>query len=130
MPLRKSKPITYHRARNFRRIPTLAEAKLWSYLRTHQLHNIHFRRQHPIGKYVVDFCAPRQKLIIELDGSQHLNNQEYDAERNLFLTVRGYTVLRFWNSDITNNMDGVILTIEQALYKNSDNDLPPPTSPI
>lgn len=76
---------------------------------------IHFRRQHVIGNYVVDFCAPRQKLIIELDGSQHLDQQEYDAERTMLLESRGYRVLRFWNNDVMNDIEGVVGVIHQVL---------------
>ncbi len=61
---------------------TPAEVKLWSHLRAHRMGDVHFRNQHAIGNYIVDFCAPRKKLIIELDGSQHLEQQEYDEERS------------------------------------------------
>jgi very-short-patch-repair endonuclease len=67
----------------------------------------------------VDFCAPRNKLIIELDGSQHLNQREYDAERTKYLESQGYRVLRFWNRDVMKNIDGVILGIHQALERKS-----------
>jgi very-short-patch-repair endonuclease len=76
---------------------------------------IHFRRQHAIGKYIVDFCAPRKKLIIELDGSQHLEQRDYDAERTQFLEAQGYRVLRFWNSDVINTTDAVLQVIWNAL---------------
>src|SRR3970040_1683355 len=102
-------------ARQLRRDQTLAEVNLWLALRSHQLENIHFRRQHPIGNFIVDFCAPQAKLIIELDGSQHLEQQEYDAERTEFLETKGYRVLRFWNSDVLNNLDGTIIVILDAL---------------
>ena len=77
--------------------------------------DVHFRKQHAIGNYIVDFCAPRKKLIIELDGSQHLEQQEYDAERTEFLKSKGYTVLRFWNNAVLNNMDSVLNVIWDAL---------------
>lgn len=82
--------------------------------------DIHFRSQHAIGNYIVDFCAPRRKLIIELDGSQHLEQQEYDAERTAFLKSKGYKVLRFWNNDVMNNMDAVLNVIWDALNEQSD----------
>jgi len=94
---------------------TPAEAKLWARLRAHQLNGIHFRNQHAIGNYVVDFCAPRKKLIIELDGSQHLEQGEYDSERTTFLEAHGFKVIRFWNNDVMNNIEGVILAIMQTL---------------
>ncbi len=77
--------------------------------------DVHFRSQHAIGNYVVDFCAPRRKLIIELDGSQHLVQEKYDAERTEFLKSKGYRVLRFWNSDVINNMETVLNVIWDAL---------------
>ena len=90
MPQKISTPITLQRAHNLRHDPTEAESRLWSRLRAHQLRDVHFRRQHAIGKYIVDFCAPRQKLIIELDGSQHLDREKQDQERTSFLVIKGY----------------------------------------
>jgi very-short-patch-repair endonuclease len=92
-----------------------AEAKLWSFLHAHRMKNVHFRRQHPIGNYVPDFCAPRKKLIIELDGSHHIEQQEYDAERTAFLESKGYRVIRFWNNQVMNDIEGVLRAIEIAL---------------
>jgi very-short-patch-repair endonuclease len=76
---------------------------------------VHFRNQHAIGNYIVDFCAPRKKLIIELDGSQHLKQQEYDEKRTAYLKSKGYRVLRFWNNDVMNNIDEVIKAIWSVL---------------
>lgn len=76
---------------------------------------MHFRRQHAIGKLITDFCAPRRKLVIELDGSQHLEQQEYDSERAMFLESKGYRVLRFWNNEVMNHIEGFMLSILQAL---------------
>lgn len=90
---------------------TEVEAKLWQVLRAHQMSDVHFRRQHAIGPYIADFCSPKHKLIIELDGSQHLEQQGYDAERTVFLEAKGYRVLRFWNNDVLDNLDGVLQTI-------------------
>jgi very-short-patch-repair endonuclease len=92
-----------------------AEARLWTHLRSHRLGDTHFSRQHPIGQYIVDFCAPREKLIIELDGSHHLDQEARDLERTTYLESKGYRVLRFWNSDATNNIDGVLIVIRHAL---------------
>jgi very-short-patch-repair endonuclease len=94
---------------------TEAEQKLWTMLRKHGIHNIHFRRQHAIGPYIVDFCAPRRKLIIELDGGQHLDQQEYDSERTAFLQSKGFKVFRFWNSDVLHNLESVLSVIYEAL---------------
>jgi very-short-patch-repair endonuclease len=77
-------------------------------------------RGHAIGHYIVDFCAPRKKLIIELDGSQHLEQQEYDEERTKYLETRGYRVLRFWNNDVLNNMDAVLKVIWDVLKEEDE----------
>ena len=106
-------------AKELSRNLTPAEAKLWGYLRAHHIEDVHFRKQHAIGNYIVDFCAPRKKLIIELDGSQHLEQEEYDVERTAFLKSKGYRVLRFWNNDVMNDIDGVIRAIVFAMEENS-----------
>jgi very-short-patch-repair endonuclease len=105
---------TQKNAAQLRRNPTEAESKLWQILRMHQLNGIHFRRQHPIGPYIADFCAPRHKLIIELDGGQHLDQQEYDQRRTAFLESKGYRVLRIWNDEVIKNKDGVAQLILDA----------------
>jgi very-short-patch-repair endonuclease len=79
------------------------------------MENIHFRRQHAIGNYIADFCAPRKRLIIEVDGSQHLDREEYDTERTAFLESKGYRVLRFWNDEILNDIEAVLQVIYDAL---------------
>jgi very-short-patch-repair endonuclease len=112
---KRTTPKVFGHAKQLRRNQTEAEAKLWSRLRNHQLKSIGFRRQHAIGNYVVDFCAPRQKLIIELDGSQHLEQEEYDVERTTFLESKGYCVLRFWNDQVIKDIDSVLLKIDLAL---------------
>ena len=97
---------------------SVAEVKLWAYLRAHRTGNVHFRNQHAIGNYIVDFCASREKLIIELDGSQHLEQAEYDAERTLYLESQGYRVIRFWNDQVMNDIEGVIKVIGYELASN------------
>jgi very-short-patch-repair endonuclease len=119
MPRKRSIPKTLHRAGELRHEPTPAEAKLWAYLRGDKLMGVNFRRQHAIGKYIVDFCSPKEKLIIELDGSQHLDQEEYDNERTEYLAFRGYKVVRFWNSDVMNHVEGVVKSIHQALEEES-----------
>jgi very-short-patch-repair endonuclease len=94
-----------------RREPTPAETKLWARLRAHRLDGIGFRRQHAMGPFIVVFCAPRQKLIIELDSSQHLDQENYDAERSAFLESVGYRVLRFWNNDVIKDIEGMLSII-------------------
>ena len=117
MPPKKSPPLTYKQAHDLRHNSTEVETKLWTCLRSHRLNNIHFRRQHPIGKYIVDFYAPRQMLIIELDGSQHFDRVEQDKERSIFLSSKGYRILRFWNNEVTNNLEAVIIAIDEALIE-------------
>jgi len=94
---------------------TEAEARLWARLRAHRMKDLHFRNQHAIGPYVVDFCAPRRKLIIEVDGSHHLDQEEQDAGRTAFLESKGYRVVRFWNSDVMNDIEGVMRAIDLVL---------------
>jgi very-short-patch-repair endonuclease len=81
----------------------------------HQANDIHFRRQHAIGNYIVDFCSLRKKLIIELDGGQRLEQEEYDNERTIFLASKGYRVLRFWNNEVLNHPEDVIRIILETL---------------
>jgi very-short-patch-repair endonuclease len=117
MRQRRTTPKYYERARQLRKDCGPAEITLWAYLRGLRQDGLRFRRQHAIGPYITDFCAPRQKLIIEVDGSQHLDQQEYDAARTLFLESQGYQLIRFWNSDVMNKIDEVMGVILQALEK-------------
>ena len=104
-----------HKAGKLRKELTPAEGKLWAYLRGNKLNGVNFRRQHAIEHYVTDFCAIKQKLVIELDGSQHLEQENYDLERTEHLEVLGYKVIRFWNDQVLNDINGVIRAIEFAL---------------
>ena len=110
----RSNPHTKHQAIQLRKESTLAEQKLWSRIRNDQL-GVTFRRQHAIGKYIPDFCSPKAKLIVELDGSQHLDQEAYDRERTKYLESQGYKVIRFWNRAVMDDMDGVIRAIMQAM---------------
>lgn len=98
-------------AKHLRTGQTDCENILWQYLRGKRLNNIKFRRQVPIGKYVVDFVNLGKKLVIELDGSQHIDNLEYDKERTEYLTQNGYKVIRFFDNDITGNIENVLNSI-------------------
>jgi very-short-patch-repair endonuclease len=115
MPTNRTTPKMQRRAAELRRNQTEAEARLWAYLRAHRANGVHFRRQHAIGYFVVDFCAPRVKLIVEVDGGQHIEQGEYDTERTRFLESQGYTVLRFWNNVILKDIDAVMAVILEAL---------------
>ena len=99
---------------------TEPESKLWAHLRAHRMGDVHFRNQHAIGNYIVDFCAPRKKFIIELDGSQHLEQKEYDEERSVFLKSKGYRILRFWNHEVMNNTDSVLTVIWDSLKEQNE----------
>jgi very-short-patch-repair endonuclease len=91
------------------------EILLWNYLRLRRLNRVRFRRQHAIGRYVVDFCAPDEKLIIELDGSQHIQQVARDSARTKYLEAQGYRVLRFWNDQVLKDINGVVSAIQDAL---------------
>jgi very-short-patch-repair endonuclease len=76
---------------------------------------VNFRRQLAIGNYIPDFVSIKKKLAIELDGSQHLEQEEYDIERTKYLESQGYKVIRFWNNQVMNDIEGVFRAIETAL---------------
>ena len=105
------------RARQLRRTMTNAERKLWWHLKRLPNPNAHFRRQATIGQYYADFACHHHRLVIEVDGGGHAVDQQIvaDARRTAFLNARGYRVLRFWNNEIFNQIDGVMSTIYQAL---------------
>jgi very-short-patch-repair endonuclease len=111
-------PVVLEMARENRRGMTPMEAKLWMKLRKNQLGGFHFRRQQVIGKYIVDFFCNPARLIVEVDGEVHLNQREYDRERELELMARGLKVIRFSNNKIENNLDMVLNKILEAC-KNS-----------
>ena len=118
---KRSNPKTKQIAIQLRKKSTPAERRLWSRIRNDQL-GVTFRRQHAVGNYIPDFCSPKPKLIIELDGSQHLEQEEYDEDRTKYLESLGYKVIRLWNNDVMNNIEGVILAIVYAMEDESSND--------
>ena len=87
---------------------TDAEQRLWYRLRAHRFMDLKFKRQKPIGRYIVDFVCMEHRLIIELDGSQHAEQVAYDQQRDAWLRSQGYTVLRFWNNDVMQQLEGVL----------------------
>ena len=105
---------TIDRARLLRRDSTDVEKRLWRALRE-KLPDAKWRRQMPIGPYFADLTCFASRLVVELDGGQHADAREYDRARTRFIESRGYRVLRFWNNDVAQNIDGVIETIAQAL---------------
>ena len=109
----------YENARNLRKNMTKQERILWTFLRKKNINNLKFRRQYPIGNYIVDFICNEKKLIIEIDGGQHNENKNitYDQERTKYLESKGYKVIRFWNNDIDNNIEEVYLDILKHMYE-------------
>ena len=101
-------------ARKLRSRLTDAEKKLWQHIRYRQMMGFKFRRQAPIGRYIVDFVCYEQRLVIELDGGQHAVSQQYDHSRSEWLRSQGFRVIRFWNNDVMNNIEGIKEVI--ALY--------------
>jgi very-short-patch-repair endonuclease len=101
------------RARQLRRASTEAEKRLWRALRA-KLPRFKWRRQTPIGPYVVDFACFAEKLVIELDGGQHASAVGYDEARSRIIEAQGYRVLRFWNNDALSDTDGVLELIAQS----------------
>ncbi len=104
-----------HYARRLRRSQTDVERKLWSRLRDRRLCGARFRRQHPIGPFIADFCCTEAKLVVELDGGQHGLQKRSDAERTAFLAGQGYRVIRFWDNEALTNMEGVLQHTVEAL---------------
>jgi very-short-patch-repair endonuclease len=100
-------------ARKLRNNPTDTENFLWKYLRLEQIDRLKFRRQQPIGNYIVDFVCLEKRLIVELDGGQHAEGKSYDNVRDKWLKKQGFKVLRFWNTDVLTNIEGVIEEIRQ-----------------
>ena len=122
---RSAVPVNRIRARAMRSEPTEAERKLWWHLRYRlALPNSHFRRQVHLGRYIVDFASHGLKLVIEIDGGQHAEQSRRDATRTRFLESEGYRVLRFWNNEVLQNIDGVLEVIQSAVLAT-----PTPTPP-
>src|SRR5471030_228172 len=109
-------------ARQLRSNPTEAEKRLWSKLRLKQIKGYRFRRQVPVGPYIVDFICLAKRLIIEVDGGQHSANIEQDLARTAWLESQNFHVLRFWNNEVLGNIEGLYEVIVQHLA----NRLPPP----
>jgi very-short-patch-repair endonuclease len=109
-------PLFRDRARKLRREATEAERKLWLRLRYHAM-GVKFRRQHPVGNFIVDFISLEAKLVVEIDGGQHDRDADRlaDAQRTQYLEECGYKVLRFWNDEVLDNSDGVLARLADFL---------------
>jgi len=113
-------------ARRLRRSQTDAERKLWSRLRDRRLCGARFRRQHPIGSFIADFCCTEAKLVIELDGSQHALRLAEDQARTKYLESQGYVVIRFWDNEVLTNIEGILHRIVEALAVTGSSPSPCP----
>jgi len=114
-------------AKALRSNQTEVEERLWYHLRAHRFIGLKFKRQKPMGHYIVDFVCVERRLVIELDGGQHAEQTAYDQQRDAWLRNQGYTVLRFWNNDVLQQLEGVLETIRSAL---SSSALSPNPSPV
>ena len=102
-------------SRRLRREQTEVEKRLWARLRARQLCGAKFRRQHPIGRFIADFCCLEGRLVVELDGGQHAVQAEADRRRSLFLEHRGYRVVRFWDNEVMEDIEAVLQRIAEIL---------------
>lgn len=109
-------------ARRLRTHPTEAERLLWRHLRLRQLSGYKFRRQQPLGPYIVDFVCLEKRLIVEVDGGHHAARMEHDAQRAAWLEAEGFRLLRFWNTEVLQETQAVQEAIRAAL---DDGDCPP-----
>jgi very-short-patch-repair endonuclease len=105
-------------ARELRANQTDAERQLWMRLRDRRMDNAKFRRQYSIGPYIVDFCSIERRLVIELDGGQHVDRPA-DRQRDAYIDKQGFRVVRFWNNEVLTNMDGVLQAILDQLQMSS-----------
>ena len=113
--IRGSTPNIEQSARSLRQNQTPAEKHLWNALNNKQLMGLRFRRQHPVGRFILDFYCPAQKLVIEVDGGIHDLRQEYDAERTQEIERYGYQVLRFRNEEVLGDLEWVLESIVKAI---------------
>ena len=104
-------------AKTLRKNPTNVEALLWQRLKARQLEGTKFRRQQPIEDFIVDFVSFEKRVIIELDGGQHVTDKDIDRARDEFFEENGFTVLRFWNNEVLENLDGVLERVRVACLR-------------
>lgn len=115
------------RARSLRRDMTAAERALWALLAKRGVDGYKFRRQVPIGRFIVDFVCHEARLVVEVDGGQHDRSSEQEVQRTDFLVTQGYHVLRFWNNEVLGNPEGVHAVISEELRRHHPHPNPPPS---
>ncbi len=107
--------IILERARSLRSNQTEAEQRLWYHLRARRFFGLKFKRQKPVGNYIVDFVCFSPKLIVEIDGGQHVERVEYDNRRDRWLCNEGFMVLRFWNNQVLGDTEAVLESIRETV---------------
>ena len=117
---RQTRNLLIEQAREMRKNPTKAESRLWGELRAKKLGGYKFRRQHPLGSFIVDFYCPLRKLVIEIDGPIHVSQKAYDDTREYYLKSMGYQVLRFDNLQVEHYLSGVLKEIMRGLMVNKE----------
>ena len=122
--LANQSPTLHLHAKRLRRDETDAERKLWLRLRDRQVNDLKFRRQQPIGRYIVDFFCPEHRVVVELDGGHHADQVQADQRRTDFLNKAGYRVLRFWDNEVLTDAEAVLERIVEALNTPHPNPLP------
>jgi len=116
-------------ARALRRRMTDAERRLWRHLRNRELGGWKFKRQYPVGPFIVDFICVEKNLVIEVDGGQHAENEEQDIQRSTYLNKMGYRVFRFWNNQVLQETESVLEAIFAILAEVKQNSPSPQPSP-
>jgi very-short-patch-repair endonuclease len=114
---RHNKELTSYSRAN-RKNQTDVEKILWHHLRNKQIEGLKFRRQYPVGSYILDFYCIESQLAIELDGSQHIGNKSYDTIRSQYFNKLGIEILRFWDNEIIENIDGVLEVVRNKVTQN------------
>ncbi len=104
-----------YQVRQMRKSLTNAEKTLWSLLRSRKLKDFKFRRQHPIGPYIADFCCLQKRVIVELDGAHHLSQKQEDQKRTEFLMEQEFSIIRFWNAQVEQEPEAVLERIVSTL---------------
>ena len=117
--MRRITPNTKALARRLRTEMTDAEKHLWRHLRMRQMAGMKFRRQHPLGVYLLDFVCLEAKLVIEVDGGQHAEQADADRSRTAWIELQGFKVLRFWNHEVLQEIESVTRVIFEALMAQS-----------